>query len=333
MKALVTGASGLLGGNVVRELIRRGIEVKIFVRSLKEIPALKGLKFEQYSGSLTSREDLFAAAQGCDIIVHTAAITDQWPTAYEHYEAVNVKATIMLLEVVKQLHIKKMIYVSTANTFGYGTKEKPADELSEFRFFNYNSGYIMSKFLAQQHVLREIEKSHLPVVIVNPAFMIGPYDSKPSSGKIILMGLNKKIMLCPSGGKCFVDVRDAAVAVCNAITMGKDGECYLLANQNMSYWEFFEMLSVIREMPQTKILLPKFLILFIGMLGSLYEKLTGKPAKLNFTNARLLGLTLYYNGNKAVEELQMPLTPVRKSVTDALNWFENNNMINSGKKN
>ncbi|NJK94820.1 MAG: NAD-dependent epimerase/dehydratase family protein [Bacteroidales bacterium] len=117
-----------------------------------------------------------------------------------------------------------MIYVSTANTFGYGSKLKPANELSEFSFFNFNSGYIMSKFIAQQHVLREIEKSQLPVVIVNPAFMIGPYDSKPSSGKIILMGLDKKIQFCPPGGKSFVDVRDAAVAVCNAITMGKNGE-------------------------------------------------------------------------------------------------------------
>lgn len=323
MKALITGASGLLGSNVVRELIRRGYEVKLFVRSLRDIPTLQGLRYERFLGSLTSPFDLLKAADGCDVIIHMAAVTDQWPTNYEHYEDINVKATLFLLEVVKKLGIKKMIYVNTANTFGYGSKEKPATELSEFRFFNYNSGYIMSKFIAQQHVLKEIEKSQLPVVIVNPAFMLGPYDSKPSSGKIILMGLNKKILFCPPGGKCFVDVRDAAVAVCNAITMGKNGECYLLANQNMSFWEFFETLSVIKEAAQTKIMLPRVLILAMGLIGSAYEKISGNPAKLNFTNARLLCLNLFYKGSKAVKELQMPQRPINQTISDALYWFEN----------
>lgn len=327
MKVLLTGASGLLGGNIARELINRQYQVLLFVRSLHEIPALKGLSYERFLGSLTSFDDLVKAAENCDIIIHAAAVTQQWPTDFKHYEAINVKSTLLLLEVVKKLGIKKMVYVSTANTFGYGTREKPATELSEFRFFNYNSGYIMSKFIAQQHVLNEIEKSNLPVTIVNPAFMLGPYDAKPSSGKIIMMGLNKKVLFCPPGGKCFIDVRDAAVAVCNAITMGINGECYLLANQNMSYLEFFDQLSRIRKTGQKKIKIPGFLILMIGMLGSFYEKVTGKPATLNFTNARLLCLGLFYSGNRAVNELQMPQTPVSKTITDALAWFEEQGMI------
>jgi dihydroflavonol-4-reductase len=157
--------------------------------------------------------------------------------------------------------------------------------------------------------------------------MLGPYDSKPSSGKIIMMGLNKKILFCPPGGKSFVDVRDAATAVCNAIKMGKNGECYLLANHNMSYWDFFESLSVTREQAQTKIMMPKFLILSIGLMGSLYEKISGRPAPLNLTNARLLCLPMYYNGSKARKDLQMPQTPFRQTLADALLWFDRNGMI------
>jgi dihydroflavonol-4-reductase len=331
MRVLITGATGLLGGNVVRVLIARQYQVRLFVRSLHEIPALEGLPHERFLGSLTSFDDLAKGAENCDVIIHAAAVTDQWPTDYKHYEKINVNATLMLLEVVKKLGIGKMIYVSTANTFGYGSKEKSATELSEFRFFNYNSGYIMSKFIAQQHVLKEIEKSNLPVVIVNPAFMLGPFDSKPSSGKIIMMGLNKKVLFCPPGGKCFVDVRDAAVAVCNAITLGKNGECYLLANQNMSYREFFDQLSRITKSSQTKITLPGFLILLIGLFGSLYEKVTGKPAALNFTNARLLCLRLFYCGNRAVKDLKMPQTPLSQSLADAIAWFEKRGMIKANR--
>lgn len=327
MKALITGATGLLGGNVARELLKRGYELRLFVRATKIIPALHGLKYEQFEGSLSDPKDLMKAAEGCEVIIHAAAVTDQWPTGYEHYEEINVKSTLLLLDVVKKLGIKKMVYVSTANCFGYGNIDNPATELSEFRFFNYNSGYIMSKFIAQQHVLKEIEKSQLPVVIVNPAFMLGPYDSKPSSGKIILMGIGKKVLFCPPGGKSFVDVRDAAIAVCNAISMGKSGECYLLANHNLSYREFFESLSVSLEQPQTRIRLPKFLILAIGLSGTLYEKITRKPALLNLTNARLLCLPLYYSGSKARKELRMPQTPLEQTIADALLWFGKNGMI------
>lgn len=327
MKALITGATGLLGGNVARELIRRGYKLRLFLRSDKKVAALEGMEYETFTGSLNNYNDLKKAATGCNIIVHAAAVTDQWPTAYKHYEDINVKAPLLLLDIVKKLRIEKMIYVSTANCFGYGSKNYPADELSEFGFFNYSSGYIMSKFIAQQHILKEIEKSQLPVVIVNPAFMLGPYDFKPSSGKIILMGANKKMLFCPPGGKNFVDVRDAAIAICNAITSGKNGECYLLANKNMSYREFFKRLSLLSNRPQTSIRLPKSLILAIGMFGTIYEKISGKAAMLNLTNARLLCLNLYYNASKARRELQMPQTPIEETINDTMIWFRNNGMI------
>ncbi|NJK94821.1 MAG: NAD(P)H-binding protein [Bacteroidales bacterium] len=73
MKILVTGASGLLGGNIVRELIRRGNEVRIFVRNLSVIPALQGLKYDRFLGSLNKYEDLAQAAEGQDAIIHAAA--------------------------------------------------------------------------------------------------------------------------------------------------------------------------------------------------------------------------------------------------------------------
>ncbi|NJK94819.1 MAG: hypothetical protein HC905_07795 [Bacteroidales bacterium] len=100
-----------------------------------------------------------------------------------------------------------------------------------------------------------------------------------------------------------------------------------MANENLSYWEFFETLSIIREKAQTKILLPKFLILTMGIFGSLFEKISKRPAMLNYTNARLLCLKLYYSGNKAVKELEMPQTPVSDSIAAAICWFENNNII------
>ena len=86
------------------------------------------------------------------------------------------------------------------------------------------------------------KKNEIEVVVVNPSFMIGAFDSKPSSGKIILLGLNKRFILCPPGGKNFVCVRDVSKGILAALKEGTNGEAYLLANSNMPYIHFFKLL-------------------------------------------------------------------------------------------
>jgi dihydroflavonol-4-reductase len=97
--------------------------------------------------------------------------------------------------------------------------------------------------MAEELLMKASEKMKTEVVIVNPTFMIGPYDTKPSSGKIILMGYNKRISFLPPGGKNFIHVKDAAAAVCNALKYGKNREKYLLCNENLTYREFFKLMN------------------------------------------------------------------------------------------
>lgn len=321
MKVLVTGANGLLGANVVRELLNRGHETCILARPSAGLQVLAGLETKIFIGDLLDKESLRRAAGSCDAVVHAAADTRQWPTAYRYYEPVNVTGTKRVIDTCRELGVRRIVYVSTANAFGNGTMDAPGTELSEFNGFRYNSGYMISKFVAQQWVLSEVERYRLPAVIVNPAFMIGAFDSKPSSGKIVLMGLGKRKILCPPGGKNFIHVKDAAAAVCNALTMGVPGECYLLANENLTYRGFFEKLDKVAGQRSLKIDLPAAVIRSIGLAGSLAESVSGRPAPLNYVNARLLCLGNYYSGEKAREVLQMPRTPVEDAIGDAIRWF------------
>jgi dihydroflavonol-4-reductase len=326
MKVLVTGANGLLGSNAVRELIHHGYEVKVLVRPASDLTGINGLDLEKVTGDILDAESLDRAVRGCRFIIHAAANTSQWPVAYSHYEPVNVTGTQNVVNVVRRHGIERMVYVSTANTFGNGTKEKPGTELSEFSGFRSGSGYIISKFVAQQWVLSEVERTGLPVVIVNPTFMIGPYDSKPSSGKIILMGMGKRFQLCPPGGKNFIHARDAAIATCNALTMGRTGECYLLANENLSYREFFTLLNRATGENPSQISIPSFILKTAGLFGAGSEKITGKPSSLNRVNARLLCLENYYSGKKAVEALHLPHTPIETAIREAIGWFRKKGM-------
>ena len=235
MKVLVTGANGLLGANIVRELVDRGYDVRILARETSDLTGIESVTFERVNGDILDRDSVDRAVNGCGYVIHSAANTSQWPTNYNHYEPVNVTGTKYVIDAVKKHGVERFVFISSANAFGNGTKEKPGTELTEFSGFKYGSGYMMSKFVAQQLVLVEVEQSNLPAVVVNPTFMIGPYDAKPSSGQIIVMGMGKKIQVSPPGGKNFIHVRDAAIATCNALTMGRTGECYLLANENLTY--------------------------------------------------------------------------------------------------
>lgn len=327
MKTLVTGATGLLGANVVQELESRGKEVRVLVRPGAGLTALEGTKPEFFQGDLTDVGKLRQAMKDCDAVVHAAANTSQWPVGYSFYEPVNVTGTQNVMQACRDSGIRRIVHVSTANAFGPGPKERPGTELSEFSGFRQGSGYVISKYVAQQEVLAMVEKTGLPAVIVNPTFMIGPRDAKPSSGRILMMGLKGKVQAYPAGGKNFIHVRDAAAGVCNALEHGRPGECYLLANENHSYGEFFSLLNKVAGRRPLRLRIPSAVLNTAGLAGSLSERISGRPAPLNFVNARLLTLENYYSGRKAVEQLGLPQTPVAEAIADALAWFKSHSRI------
>jgi len=324
MKVLVTGANGLLGANVVRELVKREYDVRIFARETSDLSGLHGVEFERINGDILDPDSIDKAVEGCDYVIHSAANTIQWPTDYIHYEPVNVNGTKHMIEAVKKHAVKRFVFVSSANAFGNGTKERPGMELNEFSGFRLGSGYMISKFVAQQMVLDEVGRNNLQAIVVNPTFMIGPYDSKPSSGQIIVMGMGKKVQVSPPGGKNFIHVNDAAIGTCNALTMGRTGECYLLASENLSYREFFALLNQVTGETPKSLSLPGALLKTIGVAGTLVEKIFRKPVGLNLVNARLLCLDNYYTGKKAVKALELPQTPIETAIREAIEWFREN---------
>ncbi len=321
MKVLVTGANGLLASNLVRELLHSGYEVRGMVRENSNLLSLKKVDIELVKGEITNCADVQKAFSGCEVVIHAAANTGQWPTNYEAYKRTNVDATQLMLDEAVRRSIEKFIFVSSANAFDSGTLEKPSTEESVFSAKG-KSGYMLSKFVAQNLVLDEFRRSGLPVVVVNPTFMLGRYDTKPSSGQIILMAHGKSLMACPPGGKNFVHVADVAKGIVNSITKGKPGECYLLANENLTYRDFFKKMKLVTGFPRKQVQLSRSVVYLAGEMGRLLENISRKPAKLNEVNAHLLCADNYYLSAKAVCELNLPQTPISQAIEDAVEWFE-----------
>lgn len=319
-KVLVTGANGLLATNVIAELLAEGYSVRGLIRNHSSFLYGQHSNLELVLGDITSSQDIQMAIHGCCCVVHVAAITSQHLCRYADYQQVNVMATKSLVEEAIKAGATTFIYVSTANTFGYGTKEIPGcEEFPMARLFG-KSLYALSKLEGQAAALSYRNK--IRVVVVNPTFMLGPYDAKPSSGRIILMGYKKRLILYPPGGKNFIHVQDAAKGVVKSIEKGKNGEAYLLANENLSYRDFFRKLANRTGRHHILIRIPRPLLLVAGGIGSLL-RFFGVKTELSLTNMRILCINNFYSSKKAQKELQIqrPLLSIEKAIDDYLEWF------------
>ena len=325
MNVLVTGANGLLGHHVVMELLKQQHAVHILVRSQRKIHFdLKQVTVTE--GLFTDHDTLTRAARGCDAIIHIAAVTATDLLKYEDYSSINVDGAGQVIKVGEELNIPGLVYVSSANTIGFGNEQQAGDERSTLQYPFTASFYARSKAQAEQLMFKASAKPGRHVIIVNPTFMLGAYDVKPSSGKLLLMGYKHRVMFVPKGGKNFVPVHDVAVAVCNALTMGRNGERYLASGIDLSFKEYYNLQKEVGKYKQMIIELPDILLLSVAKAGDLLRRL-GMKTELCTMNLRQLLIREYYSNRKAITELNMPQTGMLVAIQEAIDWFKDQNTI------
>ncbi|MFV0483947.1 MAG: NAD-dependent epimerase/dehydratase family protein [Bacteroidales bacterium] len=315
---LVTGANGLLGTNVVLDLLEQGYGVKALVRNPKSMMQVEHANYELVKGDITNKDRLIELSKNCNYVIHTAANTSQNLLKAEAYDEVNLHGTQNVIDACKVNNIKRLVYVGTANTYGYGSLDDLGNEEKAIKYPFTKSNYAISKTKVQALVDKEAD--NIDLITISPTFMIGAYDSKPSSGKIILMVLNKKIVFYPSGGKNFVHVKDVSLAAVKALKQGQRGEKYLLANENMCYRDFFRLVAKRNNQKTSFINVPRPILLLAGMIGSGIRCL-GFPISLSYTNTRILTINNYYSNKKAKEGLGMEFRSTESAVDDAIWWF------------
>lgn len=325
MTILLLGGNGLLGHNVLRQLLQQGHKVHALVRNplslhIDDFPDYKTL-LTVFKGSLLNDSDLFKAAEGCDAVVNCAGVTDMSLLRYEDYLPVNRDLCIRLLQLMNRTGISRLVHTSTANTIGYGTPDACADEQAPMQPPFSRSYYALSKRAGEEPLLQAASQHpDWHIVIVNPGFMVGAYDTKPSSGKLLLSGYRKAVMPVPKGGKSFIHVADAAVAIANALTRGTSGQRYLLTGQNLSLKQFYRVQARTCNYRQCLLLLPDWLLAAAGRCGD-FLRLCGLRTQLSTRNVRQLMVCEYYDNSRAVADLAMPQTDIAQAVKDFYSWY------------
>lgn len=330
MRVLITGADGLLGSNLVRILLDRGDEPVALQQAGRDPLTLKGLDIEICPGDLLDEDSLRKAMQTRpEAVIHCAASTQIWPARDPFIWQVNMNGTRNIVQAALGADIQRFVHVGTANSYGPGSKQEPGTEENVYSGAHYGLDYMDSKVAAQQYILDQVQRQQFPALIVNPTFLMGPFDSLPNGGAMLLAIHSGSARGYASGGRNFVDARDVATGAANALRMGSLGEGYILGNENLNYGEAFSLMAEVVGTRPPRREVPAPLIRTVGRLGTLWGKVSGRRPLISSEMARISCDDHYYSPAKARRELELPATPIKQAMLDCWEWMRSNAMVST----
>lgn len=333
VKYLVTGAAGFLGGTICRQLIERGEDVRAFV--LPGDPAMKYVpqEAEIVEGDLTdmdSVEKLFTVEEGTEtIVLHIASIVTVNPDYSSKVMEVNVDGTKNIIRLcLNHPECKKLVYCSSTGAIPEAAMGKAIKEVRRFDPDEVVGCYSRSKAMASQAVLDAVHEQGLNACIVHPSGIMGPEDYAigETTGTLIKIikgempaGIDGSFNLC--------DVRDLAAGTIAAADKGKAGECYILANEPVSFRDFSRMVSDEAGCKKVGMFLP---IWAANMMGGMMEK----QAKKKGTKPMMTRFSVYnlarnnkFDSTKAIQELGYSTRSYRDTIHDEIQWLKETGKI------
>lgn len=318
MLTLVTGATGLVGNNVVRCLLDRGQSVRVLVREGSDTRPFQGLDIERIEGDVRDRSQVRAACRNVSRIVHSAAVVHIGWSGLKLQREINVEGTCNVAHAAREVDAR-LLYVSTVDTIGLATDRRAANEETPFQG-KVACSYVVSKREAED-AIDKLVSDGLQAVVVNPGFMLGPWDWKPSSGRMLLKVGKFFAPLAPPGGLSVCDVRDVAGGIEAALDRGQVGRRYILAGHNCSIidlWRQFKRITGGRP-PLAKAWVPTVVV--AGWLGDLIARVSGREPDINSAAAGMSRLHHFYDSQRATRELGYRRRPLEETIQDAWDWF------------
>ena len=305
MRVFLTGATGFIGGHVARMLRDRGDQVRVLVRSADRGRPLEQLGCELVLGDLSDEPAMAAALEGCDAMIHNAAVYKVGIPESEHramYEA-NVLGTERALGAALAAKTPKVVYVSTIGAFG-NTHGEVVDETYEHPGREFTSYYEQTKYEAHQVAKRLIAEQGLPCVIVQPGGVYGPEDHSEIGNQIKQFLAGRMPMLAfPDLGMNMVHVEDVAAGILLALDKGEVGEAYVLGGEITTMRELITTVGRVADRKPPTRAIPTGLLKALAPAGPLVGKLIGQPPNMRELISSADGVTFWAKHDKAIAEL------------------------------
>ena len=325
MRIGVTGASGMVGINVCKEILSNGDELNILIR--EDVSYLDGLSCNKFYGDLSDIDILEKFCDKCDVIIHSAAMISIGFDAYDQVYEVNFVGTKNILDASIKKKVKKFIFISTVNAYDKKPLDQNFDEKREL--VRKGNAYDMTKALAQELVTSTEE---IETVSINPTSVLGKNDFKPSRlGKIIKGVHSGKLPFLVDGGLDVIDVEDLSKAIYSSISNGRDGESYLISGKFRSFKKIYEVITKYQNKKSRIFFFPRLMVelslpllsLFpIGLLKRAAE-VNGKffPGLENMTKEaieNIINFPKHIDNSKAKKDLGLKISPLEKTIKDTI---------------
>ncbi|MBK9982421.1 MAG: NAD-dependent epimerase/dehydratase family protein [Saprospiraceae bacterium] len=326
MKVAVTGATGHLGAALIRELNNRNYTIRALVRDHPQ-DWFDDIPIDFINGDLDNRKALHELMMSCDCLMHAAGYISLRGDVDGLVHKTNVEGVKTVMEVAKASGIKRVIHISSIHAY----RQKPIfDLLDEHRQkAPINSfAYDNSKREGEEIAL-SFASDTMDVLVMNPTSFIGPFDYKPSrTGTLIIDLYRGKLPFLIKGGFDFCDVRDIANAVVNSVSMGKNGESYLLSGK----WNSLSYIADLISKVSGKKIKPLILPTYIGWLGLPFIYFYGWITKDEpmYTNEALIAISdgnRNISSSKAKRELNFNARPIEETIRDTYEWFLKNGYL------
>jgi len=325
--AFVTGGTGLLGTNLVRALVGQGWKVKVLARSRAKVErVLKDVPVEVVIGDMQDVGGFAPALEHSDTLFHCAAYFREYYSAGEHrqkLEQINVLGTLKLLDAALAAGVHKVVYVSSSGVLGQPQAAGPVDETAPYARATDNL-YFQSKIRAEERVLEWLTSHRLPVVLVLPGWMFGPFDDAPTaSGRLVCDYLAGKLPGIIPGGASVVDARDVADAMIRAAQHGRPGERYVVGGSLASLGEIALTLETVTGQRAPRLKIPYPIAVAVAWLAQTAATLKGGDSLLTVSGVRTMreGMKHNLSSAKAERELGISFRPLIETLRDEVRWF------------
>jgi len=330
--AFVTGATGLLGNNLVRELLSRGFEVRALVRSRAKGAALLPVssRLELIEGDMENVAGFAPHLKGADVVFHAAAFFRDSLTGGDHWaelERVNVAGTRALVEAAYKTGVRRFLHVSSIGTLAIaGPEGRAVDETMRLTPEATKNDYYRSKILADREIEMALEKHpDLWAAYILPGFMHGPGDAGPTAaGQTILDFVEGKLPGIVNAHFSYVDARDVAIAAIEATEKAARGDRFIVAGRTFHMREVFSMLEKITGKPAPKRAVPRVAIALIAALNEIWARLSRRPALISWSIYRTIrdeGPYGRFDSARAQHYLGVKFRPIEETLRDTYIWL------------
>ena len=312
---LVTGGTGFIGSHLVRALGRRGDELRLLVREQTSTDHLAAVDFEVATGDVGDPRSIRKAMKGIERVFHVAGTTSLRQRDYERVFKVNVGGVRNVTEEALRAGVERLVLTSSIAAIGPAPPGETADERQVFTAGKLGIAYVNAKHEGELEAMRAAARG-LPLVIVNPSFVLGPDDPRGTSNELVKRFLQRRIPVYVDGGLNIVDVRDVAQGHLLADERGEEGERYILGGRNFTLQRLFADLGRIAGVPPPPLKLPGEPV---GAAATALERI-GFPMPASADEIRSATLWWTYRNDKATRELGFKPRPHEETLEDTVRW-------------